>query len=80
MLFFQVALLAGYAYGHWISGQSGRIQTIGCHWIGSRDTCRLRAPHRRGRFYEINPLVSKNFQERVLFSLRLSQSCRGNPG
>jgi hypothetical protein len=28
MLFFQVALLGGYAYAHWLNGQSGRTQTI----------------------------------------------------
>src|SRR6266446_2867534 len=28
MLFFQVALLGGYAYAHWINRQSGRVQTI----------------------------------------------------
>lgn len=28
MLFFQVALLGGYAYAHWLNGQAGRRQTI----------------------------------------------------
>src|SRR5215472_2003340 len=28
MLFFQIALLGGYAYAHWISRQSARVQTI----------------------------------------------------
>src|ERR1700749_2819139 len=28
MLFFQVALLGGYAYAHWLNGQSGRTQTV----------------------------------------------------
>ncbi|HEY3827196.1 MAG TPA: fused MFS/spermidine synthase [Bryobacteraceae bacterium] len=28
MLFFQVALLGGYAYAHWVNGQTGRTQTI----------------------------------------------------
>ncbi len=28
MLFFQMALLGGYAYAHWLSGQAGRRQTI----------------------------------------------------
>src|SRR5580658_10986549 len=28
MLFFQIALLGGYAYAHWVNGQSGRKQTI----------------------------------------------------
>ncbi len=28
MLFFQVALLGGYAYAHWLNGQSGRMQTV----------------------------------------------------
>src|ERR1700728_3650214 len=27
MLFFQIALLAGYAYAHWLNGKSGGIQT-----------------------------------------------------
>ncbi len=28
MLFFQMALLGGYAYAHWVNGQAGRKQTI----------------------------------------------------
>src|ERR1700692_3716075 len=28
MLFFQMALLGGYAYAHWLNGQPGRRQTI----------------------------------------------------
>src|SRR3984885_1377681 len=28
MLFFQLALLGGYAYAHWLNGQTGRRQTI----------------------------------------------------
>src|SRR5271155_1492006 len=28
MLFFQMALLGGYAYAHWLNGQAGRRQTI----------------------------------------------------
>src|ERR1700684_3433035 len=28
MLFFQMALLGGYAYAHWVNGQPGRRQTI----------------------------------------------------
>src|SRR5665213_626361 len=28
MLFFQMALLGGYAYAHWLSGQSGQRQTV----------------------------------------------------
>src|SRR3984957_4566901 len=28
MLFFQIALLGGYAYAHWVNGQPGRKQTI----------------------------------------------------
>src|SRR3978361_1436579 len=28
MLFFQMALLGGYAYAHWVNGQTGRKQTI----------------------------------------------------
>jgi hypothetical protein len=28
MLFFQIALLGGYAYAHWVNGQTGRRQTI----------------------------------------------------
>ena len=28
MLFFQMALLGGYAYAHWVNGQSGRKQTL----------------------------------------------------
>src|ERR1700681_4742599 len=27
MLFFQIALLGGYAYAHWVNGQAGRKQT-----------------------------------------------------
>src|SRR5580658_9112781 len=27
MLFFQMALLGGYAYAHWVTGQTGRKQT-----------------------------------------------------
>src|ERR1700733_3924958 len=28
MLFFQMALLGGYAYAHWVNGRAGRKQTI----------------------------------------------------
>src|ERR1700739_1986281 len=28
MLFFQIALLGGYAYAHWVNGQAGRKQTF----------------------------------------------------
>src|ERR1700726_1552165 len=28
MLFFQIALLGGYAYAHWLNGQAGRRQTV----------------------------------------------------
>src|ERR1700723_3283946 len=28
MLFFQMALLGGYAYAHWLNGRAGRKQTI----------------------------------------------------
>jgi hypothetical protein len=28
MLFFQMALLGGYAYAHWVNGQRGRKQTV----------------------------------------------------
>src|SRR5580658_10674705 len=28
MLFFQMALLGGYAYAHWVNGKSGKTQTI----------------------------------------------------
>jgi SAM-dependent methyltransferase len=28
MLFFQIALLGGYAYAHWVNGQAGRKQTV----------------------------------------------------